>query len=157
VGLGILLAEGIGDTLRVSLAADAVEEVRVGWEILEALGIRQRGPMIIACPTCGRCEVDLFKLIEEVEHGVKPLRTPLKIAVMGCTVNGPGEAKDADFGIAAGKSMGLIFSKGKIINKVRANQLAKGLLSEIFKHIEHNGERAHKNTYDNLKNTKKHT
>ncbi|MEW6203470.1 MAG: flavodoxin-dependent (E)-4-hydroxy-3-methylbut-2-enyl-diphosphate synthase [bacterium] len=136
VGLGILLAEGIGDTLRVSLAADPVEEVKVGWEILGSLGIRQRGPIVIACPTCGRCGVDLFKVVKEIEERIKAVNVPIKVAVMGCVVNGPGEAKEADFGIALGRGGGLIFHKGEIVGKAKADHLAGELLGKIFKYVE---------------------
>ncbi|MGB6972290.1 MAG: flavodoxin-dependent (E)-4-hydroxy-3-methylbut-2-enyl-diphosphate synthase, partial [Desulfobulbales bacterium] len=108
VALGILLYEGIGDTFRISLTRDPVEEVRVGYEILRSLNIRHRGPELISCPTCGRCQVNLFSLADEVEHHIQTIKTPLKIAVMGCVVNGPGEAKEADIGVAGGKGVGII-------------------------------------------------
>ena len=113
VGLGILLAEGIGDTLRVSLTADPVEEVLVGWEILAALDIRRSHPELVSCPTCGRCEVDLIPIAEEVERRLRERRTPIKVAVMGCVVNGPGEAREADIGVAAGKGVGLDLREGR--------------------------------------------
>ncbi|UCD65762.1 MAG: flavodoxin-dependent (E)-4-hydroxy-3-methylbut-2-enyl-diphosphate synthase, partial [Deltaproteobacteria bacterium] len=109
VALGILMYEGIGDTFRISLTRDPVEEVRVGYEILRSLDIRHRGPELISCPTCGRCQVNLFNLADEVENHIQTLETPLKVAVMGCVVNGPGEAKEADIGVAGGKGVGIIF------------------------------------------------
>jgi (E)-4-hydroxy-3-methylbut-2-enyl-diphosphate synthase len=131
LGIGMLLAEGIGDTLRVSLTRDPVEEVRVGYEILKALNIRQRGPDIIACPTCGRTEIDLFGVLEKVEAEVHRLKSPIKIAIMGCVVNGPGEAREADIGIAGGKGVGILFKKGQVIRKVPEAQLVETLLQEI--------------------------
>ncbi|MEJ2096114.1 MAG: flavodoxin-dependent (E)-4-hydroxy-3-methylbut-2-enyl-diphosphate synthase, partial [Deltaproteobacteria bacterium] len=115
LGNGMLLAEGIGDTIRVSLTRDPVEEVRVGYEILRALGIRQRGPEIISCPTCGRCRIDLFRIVETVEAALMKMTAPLKIAIMGCVVNGPGEAKEADIGIAGGDGKGVLFKKGTVV------------------------------------------
>jgi (E)-4-hydroxy-3-methylbut-2-enyl-diphosphate synthase len=131
IGIGLLLSEGIGDTLRVSLTGDSVEEVRVGYEILKALKIRQRGVEIISCPTCGRCEVDLTHLVEKVERGVQKINAPISIAIMGCVVNGPGEAREADIGIAGGKGVGVLFKKGKIIRKVREKDFATVLLNEV--------------------------
>jgi (E)-4-hydroxy-3-methylbut-2-enyl-diphosphate synthase len=133
VGLGILLAEGIGDTLRVSLTDDPVQEVRVGVEILKSLGLREAGPVMISCPTCGRCEIDLIGLAQEVEGRLTDLKTPIDVAVMGCVVNGPGEAREADFGIAGGKGVGLVFRKGKIVRKVQEAELADALMEEIRK------------------------
>ena len=127
----MLLGEGIGDTLRVSLTRDPVEEVRVGFEILKALEIRRYGPDIISCPTCGRCQVNLFKLADEVEHHIQTMETPLKIAVMGCVVNGPGEAKEADIGVAGGKGVGIIFKKGKLYKKVAEKELLEVFLNEL--------------------------
>jgi len=132
LGIGLLLSEGIGDTLRVSLTGDPVEEVRVGYEILRALKIRQRGVEIISCPTCGRCEVDLKHLVGKVEKGVQKISQPITIAIMGCVVNGPGEAKEADIGIAGGKGVGVLFKKGKIVKKVKEKDFAKVLLSEVY-------------------------
>lgn len=132
-GLGILLNEGIGDTFRVSVAADPVREVQVGWQILQALGIRQRGPDLIVCPTCGRCEIDLISLAEEIEKRLSTYRAPLKIAVMGCVVNGPGEAKEADIGLAGGKGTGLLFRKGKPIRKVPESEMVEALMIEVDK------------------------
>ena len=136
VALGILLYEGIGDTFRISLTRDPVEEVRVGYEILRALGIRHRGPELISCPTCGRCQVNLFNLADEVEHHIQTIETPLKIAVMGCVVNGPGEAKEADIGVAGGKGVGIIFKKGKLYKKVDENKLLEVFLKELDTMVE---------------------
>jgi (E)-4-hydroxy-3-methylbut-2-enyl-diphosphate synthase len=131
VALGILLYEGIGDTFRISLTRDPVEEVRVGYEILRSLDIRHRGPELISCPTCGRCQVNLFNLADEVEHHIQTIKTPLKIAVMGCVVNGPGEAKEADIGVAGGKGVGIIFKKGRLYKKVAENELLEVFLKEL--------------------------
>jgi len=131
VGLGILLAEGIGDTLRVSLTADPVEEVRVGFEILKALGLRQRGPEIISCPTCGRCQIDVAAMAQDIEARLAAEKLPLKIAVMGCEVNGPGEAREADIGIAGSSSRGVLFKKGVIVKKCRSSELLKEFYREI--------------------------
>jgi len=136
VALGILLYEGIGDTFRISLTRDPVEEIRVGYEILRALNIRHRGPELISCPTCGRCQVNLFNLADEVEHHIQPIETPLKIAVMGCVVNGPGEAKEADIGVAGGKGVGIIFKKGKLYKKVAENELLEVFLKELDAMVE---------------------
>jgi (E)-4-hydroxy-3-methylbut-2-enyl-diphosphate synthase len=131
LGIGILLASGIGDTIRVSLTSDPVQEVVVGYEILKALNLRQHGPIIISCPTCGRCEIDIISMTKKVERAVRDFEAPLKIAVMGCVVNGPGEAKDADVGIAGGKGYGLLFRKGKIIGKVKEKSLIDALLDIV--------------------------
>jgi (E)-4-hydroxy-3-methylbut-2-enyl-diphosphate synthase len=131
VGLGILLEEGIGDTLRVSLTADPVEEVHVGWEILGALDIRRRSPELVSCPTCGRCQVDLIPIAEEIAARLRERRTPIKVAVMGCVVNGPGEARDADIGVAAGKGVGVIFAKGRTVRKVPESEIVSALMAEI--------------------------
>ncbi|MGB9731061.1 MULTISPECIES: flavodoxin-dependent (E)-4-hydroxy-3-methylbut-2-enyl-diphosphate synthase [Calditerrivibrio] len=131
VGIGTLLAEGIGDTLRVSLTADPEEEVKVGWEILRSLGLRKRGVEIISCPTCGRTEIDLIRLAEKVETILQPIDHSITVAVMGCPVNGPGEAREADYGIAGGKNLGIIFKKGEVIKKVREEDL----LDEFIKII----------------------
>lgn len=133
IGIGMLLAEGIGDTLRVSLTRDPVEEIRTGYEILRALGIRSRGPELISCPTCGRCKIDLFKIAEEIEKALLERSSKIKVAIMGCIVNGPGEAKEADIGIAGGDGMGILFKKGKVIRKIDQNELVDQLLSEIDK------------------------
>lgn len=135
VGIGTLLAQGLGDTIRVSLTGDPVEEVKVGYEILKVLQLRHIGPELISCPTCARCEIDLIKIAKEVEREISHLpfvhSFPLKIAIMGCIVNGPGEAFEADIGIAGGKGVGLLFKKGKIIKKVAEPDLVKTLLQEI--------------------------
>lgn len=133
MGIGMLLAEGIGDTIRVSLTRDPVEEVRVGYEILKGLAIRQRGAQIISCPTCGRCDLDLVDMVSQIDDALANIKTPIKVAVMGCVVNGPGEAKEADIGIAGGKGKGILFKKGKIINKIPPNILVQTLLSEVQK------------------------
>ncbi|MCD6525481.1 MAG: flavodoxin-dependent (E)-4-hydroxy-3-methylbut-2-enyl-diphosphate synthase [Desulfuromonas sp.] len=130
VGLGALLYDGIGDTLRVSLTGDPLEEVRVGWEILKAMELRQRGPVFVSCPTCGRCQIDLISVAEEVEQRLQHLTVPLTIAVMGCVVNGPGEAREADLGIAGGKEMGLLFRKGEIVRRLPQAELADALVAE---------------------------
>jgi (E)-4-hydroxy-3-methylbut-2-enyl-diphosphate synthase len=133
LGIGLLLVEGIGDTLRVSLTGDPSEEVRVGYEILRALKIRKRGIEVISCPTCGRCEVNLTQLVERVEKGIQGISQPLTLAIMGCVVNGPGEAKEADIGIAGGRGSGVLFKKGKVFQKVKEKDFGKVLLSEIYK------------------------
>jgi (E)-4-hydroxy-3-methylbut-2-enyl-diphosphate synthase len=135
VGMGMLLAEGIGDTIRVSLATDPVEEVRVGFEMLKALELRSRGPVVIACPTCGRLEVDLFKIAGEIEEATKHIKTPVSLAVMGCAVNGPGEAREADLGVAAGRANGMIYREGKAIRRVKESEIVPALLEEINRFI----------------------
>lgn len=130
VGIGALLAEGIGDTIRVSLTADPVEEVRAGYAILKALGLRQRGPTVVSCPTCGRCELDLVRIAAEVERRLEGLGHPLRVAVMGCVVNGPGEAREADVGVAGGRGVGLIFRQGEIVRKVREEEMVDELCRE---------------------------
>jgi len=132
-GIGVLLAEGIGDTIRVSLTGDPVEEVKVGWAILKSLELRSRGPVFISCPTCGRTKIDLERIAAEVERRLSHLTKPIKIAVMGCEVNGPGEARDADLGIAGGSGVGLIFRKGKIIRKIKEEELVDALVEEALK------------------------
>jgi (E)-4-hydroxy-3-methylbut-2-enyl-diphosphate synthase len=134
LGIGILLAEGIGDTIRVSLTRDPVDEIRVGYEILKALKIRQRGPEVVSCPTCGRCDIDLIELVEHVESTLLTRTTPVQLAIMGCVVNGPGEAREADIGIAGGKGHGVLFKKGKVVRKVREDRLAEVLLEEVEKY-----------------------
>ena len=134
LGIGILLAEGIGDTIRVSLTRDPVDEIRVGYEILKALKIRQRGPEIVSCPTCGRCDIDLIELVEHIESTLLTRTTPVQLAIMGCVVNGPGEAREADIGIAGGKGHGVLFKKGKVVRKVREDRLAEVLLEEVEKY-----------------------
>ncbi len=131
IGLGILLHEGIGDTIRVSISGDPVSEVSVAFGILRALGIRLRGPDIISCPTCGRCEIDLIGLSEEVERRLAGMKSYLKIALMGCVVNGPGEAADADIGIAGGRKTGLLFKKGTVVKKIKEEEFVDVLLKEI--------------------------
>ncbi len=131
VGLGILLAEGIGDTMRVSLTADPVEEVRVACEILKSLKVRQRGVNIISCPTCGRTEIDIIGLAQEVEKRLAHIKEPITVAVMGCVVNGPGEAREADVGIAGGKGVGLLFKHGDILKKFDEKELADVLVKEV--------------------------
>ncbi len=131
LGIGMLLAEGIGDTIRVSLTRDPVDEVRVGYEILKALDIRRHGPEIISCPTCGRCNIDLFKIVEQVENSLLKDPLSIKIAVMGCVVNGPGEAKEADIGIAGGNGIGILFRKGKVIKKFPQEKLYDVLMKEV--------------------------
>ncbi|MDD4237205.1 MAG: flavodoxin-dependent (E)-4-hydroxy-3-methylbut-2-enyl-diphosphate synthase [Desulfotomaculaceae bacterium] len=131
VGIGILLNEGIGDTVRVSLTGHPLHEVRVAYDILKALGLRRRGVDFISCPTCGRTQVDLIKLAEETEARLKGLDKPIKVAVMGCVVNGPGEAREADVGIACGKGEGLIFKRGVVVRKVSEEKLVDELLKEI--------------------------
>jgi (E)-4-hydroxy-3-methylbut-2-enyl-diphosphate synthase len=133
VGLGIILAEGIGDTMRVSLSADPHEEVRVAYEILKSLGMRTRGPNIISCPTCGRCQIDIRGLAAEVEERLKHSNKSLTVAVMGCVVNGPGEAREADIGIAGGAGTGLLFRKGKIVRRLDEKDLLDALMEEIEK------------------------
>lgn len=132
VGLGILLAEGIGDTLRVSLTADPVEEMTVAWELLRCLGLRRRGPEVISCPTCGRCEIDLISLARRVEQRLALEHDPVKVAVMGCVVNGPGEAREADLGLAGGRDKGILFRKGEVIRSVRGQEaLFAAFLEEL--------------------------
>jgi (E)-4-hydroxy-3-methylbut-2-enyl-diphosphate synthase len=133
LGIGMLLAEGIGDTIRVSLTRDPVEEVRVGYEILKGLAIRQHGPDIISCPTCGRCNIDLFGIAERVEKALLLKSVPIKLAIMGCVVNGPGEAREADIGVAGGDGVGILFRKGEVIKKFPQDKLAEVLLEEVEK------------------------
>jgi len=139
VGLGVLLYEGIGDTLRVSLTGDPVAEVRVGWEILKSLGLRQRGPIFVSCPTCGRCQIDLIAVAEEVEARLQNLPRAITVAVMGCVVNGPGEAREADVGIAGGQGMGLLFRRGQVVRKVPEKELADALVAEAWRLVEEEG------------------
>ncbi len=131
--LGILLSEGIGDTFRISLTRDPVEEIRVAFELLRCLGIRERGPELISCPTCGRTRIDLFGLAEKVEAYVQTMEAPIKVAVMGCVVNGPGEAKEADIGVAGGHGVGIIFKKGELFKKVEEDKLLDVFLDELKK------------------------
>ena len=131
IGLGILLYDGIGDTIRVSVTGDPAQEVPVAYGILRALGIRKVGPEIISCPTCGRCEIDLAGLVDDVEARLSGMRRYLKIALMGCVVNGPGEASEADVGIAGGRGAGVLFKKGKPVRKLREDEFLTGLMDEI--------------------------
>lgn len=131
MGIGILLNEGIGDTLRVSLTADPIEEVKVGWNILKGLGIRSNGVQFISCPTCGRTKVNMLPIAEKVERALENIDKDIKVAVMGCAVNGPGEASEADFGVACGDGTGLLFKKGEIIKKVNENEIVTELISLI--------------------------
>jgi (E)-4-hydroxy-3-methylbut-2-enyl-diphosphate synthase len=140
IGIGMLLSEGIGDTIRVSLTRDPVEEIRTGFEILRALGIRSRGPELISCPTCGRCKIDLFKIADAAEKALLERSTKIKVAIMGCAVNGPGEAKEADIGIAGGHGKGIMFKRGKVFKRVDQDQLVAELLEEIDKMTENSEE-----------------
>lgn len=133
VGIGALLAEGIGDTFRISLTGDPVNEVKVANEILKALNLREYGPTLVSCPTCGRCNIDLPSIAEKVEQRLSGIKKPIQVAVMGCVVNGPGEARDADIGIAGGKGEGLLFRKGEIISKVPEDKLVDALFEELDK------------------------
>lgn len=133
IGIGTLLSEGIGDTIRVSLTEEPLEEVKVGIEILKAIGLRRRGINFISCPTCGRTSIDLISIAREAEQLLSGMDRELTVAVMGCAVNGPGEAREADFGIAGGKGEGLLFKKGEILRKVPENELLQALLEEIQK------------------------
>lgn len=133
LGIGFLLFEGIGDTLRVSLTADPENEMFVAWSILRALRLRQRGVELVSCPTCGRTEIDLIPLVEKAEELLKKVRTPIKVAIMGCVVNGPGEAREADVGIAGGRGTGILFKKGERVDKVPEKELLDRLISEVEK------------------------
>ena len=134
--LGVLFWDGIGDTFRVSLTRDPLEEIRVCYELLRALHIRQRGPELISCPTCGRCRINLFSLAEKIEQYVQTITTPLKIAVMGCVVNGPGEAREADLGVAGGNGVGILFKKGKLYKKVSEDEIYDVFIEELEKMTE---------------------
>ncbi|MGI6587400.1 MAG: flavodoxin-dependent (E)-4-hydroxy-3-methylbut-2-enyl-diphosphate synthase [Peptococcia bacterium] len=133
MAMAILLSEGIGDTIRVSLTGDAVQEVKAGIEILKSLGFKKHGVDIISCPTCGRCQMDLIKVAGQVEAALEHIEKPLTVAVVGCAVNGPGEAREADIGIAGGKGEALLFKKGEIIKKIPEDKIAEVLLEEILK------------------------
>jgi (E)-4-hydroxy-3-methylbut-2-enyl-diphosphate synthase len=133
VAFGALLAEGIGDTIRVSLSAPPVEEVKVGIQILESLNLRQRGLEIVSCPSCGRAQVDVYRLAEEVTAGLTGMEVPLRVAVMGCVVNGPGEAREADLGVASGNGKGQIFVKGEVIKTVPESKIVETLIDEAMK------------------------
>jgi (E)-4-hydroxy-3-methylbut-2-enyl-diphosphate synthase len=131
VGIGSLLAEGIGDTFRISLTGDPVGEAKVANEILKALGLKEYGPTLVACPTCGRTSIDLPAIAAQVEKKLEGITEPIEVAVMGCVVNGPGEARGADVGIAGGKGEGLVFRKGEIVRKVPESELVTELFKEI--------------------------
>jgi (E)-4-hydroxy-3-methylbut-2-enyl-diphosphate synthase len=133
VGIGVLLAEGIGDTIRVSLTAPPEKEVEVGFKILQSLGLRERGVRVVSCPTCARCEVDVQKIATQVETKLSRIEANLTVAVMGCAVNGPGEAKHADVGVACGKGSGLLFARGEVIRKVKEKDILLALLDEVQK------------------------
>ncbi|MDA0637943.1 flavodoxin-dependent (E)-4-hydroxy-3-methylbut-2-enyl-diphosphate synthase [Nonomuraea sp. MCN248] len=139
VAFGALLAEGIGDTIRVSLSAPPVEEVKVGTAILESLGLRERGLEIVSCPSCGRAQVDVYTLAEQVQAGLEGLKVPLRVAVMGCVVNGPGEAREADLGVASGNGKGQIFVKGEVIKTVPESQIVETLIEEALRLAEEMG------------------
>ena len=139
VGIGALLAEGLGDTFRVSLTGPPVEEIAVAKEILKVLELREGGPTLVSCPTCGRCQIDLYSIAKQVEEKLKGIPDPIKVAVMGCVVNGPGEAREADIGIAGGKGAGILFRKGEVIRTVPEDQLVGELFTEIDKWLK--GER----------------
>ncbi len=132
-GLGILLEEGIGDTMRISLTDDPVEEVHACWTLLSALGLRRRSPELVSCPTCGRCQVDLIALAKEVEERLRGVAKPLKVAVMGCVVNGPGEAADADIGVACGAGQGVLFAGGETLRKVPEAEIVDALMDELVR------------------------
>ncbi len=135
-GIGTLLYNGIGDTIRVSLTSDPAEEIPVAYEILNALGIRKTKPSVTSCPTCGRTEIDLEKLTQEVEKITQEFSKPIKIAVMGCVVNGPGEAREADIGVVGGKGVGLICRKGEVIKKVTEKNLLKEFKKELMREMQ---------------------
>ncbi|MFB7775941.1 flavodoxin-dependent (E)-4-hydroxy-3-methylbut-2-enyl-diphosphate synthase [Streptomyces bauhiniae] len=139
VAFGALLAEGIGDTIRVSLSAPPVEEVKVGLQILESLNLKQRGLEIVSCPSCGRAQVDVYKLAEEVTAGLTGMEVPLRVAVMGCVVNGPGEAREADLGVASGNGKGQIFVKGEVIKTVPESKIVETLIEEAMRLAEETG------------------
>ncbi|MCS4489103.1 flavodoxin-dependent (E)-4-hydroxy-3-methylbut-2-enyl-diphosphate synthase [Corynebacterium sp. ES2794-CONJ1] len=139
VAFGALLSEGIGDTIRVSLSADPKEEVKVGDQILQSLGLRERGLEIVSCPSCGRAQVDVYTLAEEVSAALDGMNIPLRVAVMGCVVNGPGEARDADLGVASGNGKGQIFVKGEVIKTVPESQIVETLIEEAMKIAEAEG------------------
>ncbi|WP_051049405.1 flavodoxin-dependent (E)-4-hydroxy-3-methylbut-2-enyl-diphosphate synthase [Nocardiopsis kunsanensis] len=140
VAFGALLSEGIGDTIRVSLSSPPAEEVKVGAQILESLGLRERGLEIVSCPSCGRAQVDVYKLADEVTAGLEGMDVPLRVAVMGCVVNGPGEARDADLGVASGNGKGQIFVKGEVIKTVPEEQIVETLIEEAMRIAEEMGE-----------------
>ena len=131
LGIGILLHEGIGDTIRVSLTHDPEEEMRVAYSILRSLRLRERGVELISCPTCGRTEIDLIPLVERADHLLRKVRTPIKVAIMGCVVNGPGEAREADVGVAGGRGTGILFKKGEKLEKIPESDLLARLIAEV--------------------------
>jgi len=133
VGIGTLLAEGIGDTIRVSLTGDPVKEVEAGFEILKSLQLRRKGLTIISCPTCGRTQTNIGSIVERIETELKGIDKPMTLAIMGCAVNGPGEAKEADIGVACGKESALLFKKGKIIRKIAENEIVPVLIREVHR------------------------
>lgn len=133
VGIGMLLGDGLGDTLRVSLTGDPVDEVKVGWEILKSLGLRKRGVNIISCPTCGRIKLDSIRIAQEVEKRLSGVTEPVTVAIMGCVVNGPGEASEADIGIAGGDGVGLLYIKGKVTKKVAEADIVDALVEEVYR------------------------
>lgn len=133
VGIGTLLAEGIGDTIRVSLTDDPVKEVEVGREILRSLGLASRNVEIIACPTCGRLEVDLFKIVNELQDKLAKVKKPVKVAILGCVVNGPGEASEADIGVACGRGIGILYRNGKVIRRVKEEEIVQAVIEEVEK------------------------
>jgi (E)-4-hydroxy-3-methylbut-2-enyl-diphosphate synthase len=140
VAFGALLAQGIGDTIRVSLSAPPVEEVKVGASILQSLGLRPRKLEIVSCPSCGRAQVDVYTLADQVTAGLEGLTVPLRVAVMGCVVNGPGEAREADLGVASGNGKGQIFVRGEVVKTVPENQIVETLIEEALKLAEEMGE-----------------
>ena len=133
IGIGSLLKDGIGDTIRVSLTADPVQEIYAGYDILKSIGLDDSSPRLVSCPTCGRTKIDLVTLANQVEDAVKNIKKPVKIAVMGCVVNGPGEAREADIGIAGGDGCAVLFKKGEILRKVSEEDIVKELLDELDK------------------------
>ncbi len=133
VAFGALLSQGIGDTIRVSLSAPPAEEVKVGLQILQSLGLRQRRLEIVSCPSCGRAQVDVYKLADEVTAGLEGMEVPLRVAVMGCVVNGPGEAREADLGVASGNGKGQIFVKGQVVRTVPESRIVETLIDEAMK------------------------
>lgn len=136
IGIGTLLFKGIGDTFRVSLSRDPVEEVKVAYEILRSLDLRYYGPEIISCPTCGRCEIALFDIVEKVEKALSGIKSSPRVAIMGCVVNGPGEAREADIGVAGGRGHGILFKKGRLVRKVPEQELAEVLIEEVRRLVE---------------------
>jgi (E)-4-hydroxy-3-methylbut-2-enyl-diphosphate synthase len=140
VAFGTLLAKGIGDTIRVSLSAPPVEEIKVGIQILQSLNLRPRKLEIVSCPSCGRAQVDVYTLADQVSAGLEGLQVPLRVAVMGCVVNGPGEAREADLGVASGNGKGQIFVKGEIIKTVPESQIVETLIAEAMRLAEEMGE-----------------